>query len=346
MKILHIDSGKDWRGGQRQVLALHEGLLKREIESMLVCNLNGKLYEIAKSRETKNVFHYDPRRLISLEGTSKIKQLIKCFNPNIIHCHDSKSVLYGSLLKGRSKLFHTRRVSYKISYLSRKIKYKFVDVHIGVSNQISQYLKRFFTNVCTIYSCIDMDRFKNITKSIDFDYKKYNILFVGAFSAQKGIDILILAFQRVLLTNPNTVLHLVGDGELRISFHNQVKKLGIENKVIFHGSQTNIERFYLSSNLVVFPSVSGEGSSGVIKEAIVAGKTIIVSDLDCNKDIVKDRVNGLTFRSKDYVSLTEKIISCINNPEIISKVNLKNSVTKFSCEIMIEKYEEIYTKHA
>ena len=43
MKILHVDTGRTWRGGQKQVFSLHRGLLERGVDSLLVCSDGGEL---------------------------------------------------------------------------------------------------------------------------------------------------------------------------------------------------------------------------------------------------------------------------------------------------------------
>jgi hypothetical protein len=46
MNVLHVDAGRSWRGGQRQAVLLHQGLLERGYNSILVCNNESVMYEM------------------------------------------------------------------------------------------------------------------------------------------------------------------------------------------------------------------------------------------------------------------------------------------------------------
>jgi len=343
IKILHIDSGNEWRGGQRQVLTLHKGLIDNNIQSFLLCNKKGKLFEISKKQNIPNVFSFDYKGELSISSHLSVYRIHKEIEPTIIHCHDAHTVSLSFFLRNVTK-FHTRRVSYKINFLSLFLKYRTIDFHIGVSIEIMNYLKQYFQNVTSIPSCIDLKRFSKISDINVFNEKKFNILFVGAFSEQKGINILIPAFKNVLKHKKNVHLNFVGDGDLSNWAKHQIRKLGIEKNTTFFGSRQNVEIFYQNSNLVVCPSVSGEGSSGVIKEALASGKTVIASDLECNKEILDDYINGLLFKNQDVNELSEKIIQVIENKTQINAKMINHTAQKFKCENMIKSYIELYKK--
>jgi glycosyltransferase involved in cell wall biosynthesis len=164
-------------------------------------------------------------------------------------------------------------------------------------------------------------------------------IFVGAFSKQKGIDILIKAFKNI--KNSNISLHLVGDGKLL----DEIKELSKDdNRIIFYGRRMDIEDFYHEANLVVVPSVDGEGSSGVIKEAIVANKIVIASNLKANLELIKDGINGVVFENKNIKSLQNKIEDVIYQKITINQDNLIKSAKDFDCEILVQKYINEYQK--
>lgn len=341
LSILHIDTGADWRGGQRQVLTLHSLLLKNGVDSSLICNVNGKLYAMAKDNKVPQIIGVDYRNQLSIKCHKEVHKIYASIKPEIIHCHDSPSVSLVRFIKGSIK-FHTRRVSYPINNFSILFKYSSIDFHIGVSNEIRDYLARFFKNTFAIHSCVDKTRFKKIGTKPAFDSKGINILFVGAFTSQKGIEILIPAFKDLVKKYSDIHLHMVGDGELRSWSDKKVKEIGITDNVIFYGSRNDIEKFYIGSDIVVCPSVSGEGSSGVIKEAMAAGKTVIASDLVCNKEIIEDGVNGILFKNQDMSSLFNAFESVLSKKIVIDHRAINQKVKKFSCNNMAIGYINLY----
>ncbi len=335
MKIAHIDTGKDWRGGQRQVLILHKRLLKKNIDSYLLCNSKGKL--IKKFSENVIPINFN-NNFFSIDLYKKIKEL----NPDIVHCHDSKSLNYFIFFNKNFKLLETRRVSYPIGFLSIKFKYSKCDYHIAVSEEIEKYLKKFFKNVITIHSSIEFERFeKEFNNPLRGNFEK-NILFVGSFTKQKGLEVLLKAFFILTKEFNNIALHIVGSGKLEKKIKEIVNFFKINKQVFFYGFRDDIEKFYKYADIVVVPSIDGEGSSGVIKESLISGKITVVSDLNENKILIKDGVNGFLFENKNYEKLYGVLRKIIIGKFKLNTYDIKKSVEKYSADIMVEKYINLY----
>jgi glycosyltransferase involved in cell wall biosynthesis len=345
MRVLHIDTGLEWRGGQRQALTLHKGLLSHNIESLFLGNQAGELYQLCENNNEEKYAGFTFNGELSSTTHNEIQKIVQEFKPTIIHCHDSHSAKLGSRFHKSCTIFHTRRVSYPIKFLSRYFKYKNIDAHVCVSEDIRNYMKQYFNNTFTIHSCVDIKRFDRVVNKTIFDKNgDINIVYVGAFSNQKGVDVLIKAFSNIVKTHVNSVLHLVGDGELLKPMKDLAKSLNIDNNTIFYGARKDVESFYLNSDYVVCPSVSGEGSSGVIKEGMAAGKIVITSDLTANKELIDDGVNGVMFKTGDNNALTTALNKVINKGIIIDHQKIKDKVSLFDCSNTIEQYITLYKR--
>ena len=134
MKIIHLDAGLEWRGGQKQVYLLHKGLLNAGFDSYLICNKKGKLYEQSHS-ELANCMGWDYSGKRSFKTKKDLKSILDHIQSDVIHYHDSLSLNYSSV--GNAYKIETRRVSYPIKWLSRKTKYKKINHHVGVSQTIT-----------------------------------------------------------------------------------------------------------------------------------------------------------------------------------------------------------------
>jgi hypothetical protein len=99
MRILHIDTGREMRGGQWQVLQLLRGLAKRGIESKLLAR--GPLLEAAHSE------HLAAGQLPSLPGL-----LTAASGFDLIHAHDARA--HTLALICRKPLVVSRRVAFVI----------------------------------------------------------------------------------------------------------------------------------------------------------------------------------------------------------------------------------------
>jgi len=345
MRVLHIDTGLEWRGGQRQALTLHKGLVDKNIKSLFVCNNSGEVYNLCKKNNELSFAGFKFEGELSRKTKKEIQKIVDEFKPTIIHCHDSHSAKLGSRFHKSCTIFHTRRVSYPIKLLSRYFKYKNIDAHVCVSEDIRSYMKQYFSNTFTIHSCVDIKRFDVVVNEDNFDKDgNINIVYVGAFSHQKGVDVLIKAFSNLAKNYNDLVLHLIGGGELLQSMKNLAKSLEVDHNIVFYGARKDVENFYLNSDYVICPSISGEGSSGVIKEGMAAGKIVITSDLTANKELIDDGINGVMFKTGDNNALATVLNKVINKEIIIDSQKIKDKVSLFDCSNTIEQYIALYKK--
>lgn len=77
---------------------------------------------------------------------------------------------------------------------------------------------------------------------------------VGRFMFQKNHEFLIDVFAKALKMQPNMVLLLIGDGPLKQSIEDKVRKLGIEENVKFLGLRNDVQDLYNAMDLFVLPS--------------------------------------------------------------------------------------------
>jgi hypothetical protein len=123
MRILHLDSGREMRGGQWQALRLHSGLLQAGHESFLLARRGSPLLDAPSSDILR------PLSLASLAGRF-----------DLIHAHDARSHTLAACLL-RSPLIVSRRVAFPIrtSPFSR-LKYGRPRLFLAVSNCVAQQL--------------------------------------------------------------------------------------------------------------------------------------------------------------------------------------------------------------
>ena len=101
MRILHLDDGKEMRGGQWQVLRLHRELVRRGVDSMLLARENGPLPAIAAA-EALPCEILRPLRLPLLSRSY-----------DLLHAHDAKSHTYAALFS-RVPFVVSRRVAFPV----------------------------------------------------------------------------------------------------------------------------------------------------------------------------------------------------------------------------------------
>ena len=101
MRILHLDAGREMRGGQWQVLRLIEGLAAEHIESTLLARKDAPLYVAARKQGWR------------VEPLGLTRAVMELRSHDLIHAHDARSHTMGTLLRGRA-LVVSRRVAFPV----------------------------------------------------------------------------------------------------------------------------------------------------------------------------------------------------------------------------------------
>lgn len=99
---------------------------------------------------------------------------------------------------------------------------------------------------------------------------------VGRFHPQKNHNFLIQVFEEVHKIRPDSLLLLVGEGELKESVEKKVQQLSLSDSVIFLGERDDVHELLQAMDVFLFPSVY-EGLGIVAIEAEAAGLKVICS---------------------------------------------------------------------
>lgn len=100
---------------------------------------------------------------------------------------------------------------------------------------------------------------------------------IGRFVHQKNHDFLIDIFQEVINIRQDSLLLLVGYGELQEQMEEKVRGLGLEDKVIFTGVRSDVKEIIQAMDVFVLPS-HHEGLGIVVIESQASGLPTIVSE--------------------------------------------------------------------
>lgn len=166
------------------------------------------------------------------------------------------------------------------------------------------------------------------------------ILFVGRFIPDKGVHLLIRAFETV---KTEMKLVLVGGSPNPGTYEHEIHQT-TDNRIIFAGYVYGDDTNFLMKNAFVYvqPSLI-EGLSPVILTVMGLGTPLICSDIAENIFITKE--NAAHFRSGDSNSLAEQLNYCLQNPVLIrekAEQGRKDILTRFNWDSVAENYLELF----
>ena len=175
---------------------------------------------------------------------------------------------------------------------------------------------------------IDIAKIMNLKKAEPEIYKNKEYIFAaGRLTKQKNFSLMIDAFSRISEEHENLLLIIAGEGEDEHLLKKKVKKLNLNEKIIFLGFSKNV--FNFMSRSICFLSTSlWEDPGFVLIEAAHCRIPVFSSDAKPGPaEIVKNNFTGTIFKNNDKIDFVEKFdlfIENFKNKKIILE-NLKFS---------------------
>ncbi len=172
---------------------------------------------------------------------------------------------------------------------------RFMPLFRWLSRHYGDYLLGCGVNACkycfgekshfrVIHNAISLDKFMSVS-SYDIEQlrrklevgNRFVIGHVGLFCPPKNHEYILKIFNYLLKKHPNTLLVLIGGGELKESIEEKARMMGIINNIKFEGVQTNIPVYLHIFDTFILPSLhEGLPVSGIEAQAVV--KNVCFSD--------------------------------------------------------------------
>jgi glycosyltransferase involved in cell wall biosynthesis len=181
------------------------------------------------------------------------------------------------------------------------------------------------------YRTLSADR-QDLKSKLGLPTDKKIILFTGKYIAKKRPLDLLKAFKS--LNSQDSILVMVGEGELRDEMTDYIREQGIEN-VHLTGfiNQSAIPSYYMVADVFVMCSGKGETWGLAVNEAMNFAKPVIVSSTcGCSSDLVEHGKNGWIVEEGNIPALAAALKKTVENPAFSIRAGRlsKEIVTSFS----------------
>ena len=284
--------------------------------------------------------------------TTLIRQVVKLSRDrDLIYANTQKAMVVGaiaSFLAGKPLVYHLHDILSleHFSSTNRRVAVLLANRFAKLVIANSQATKAAFVKaggkeklVEVVYNGFDLEKYQIDRNSITQLKQELNLegrYVVGHFSRLspwKGQHVLIEA----LNSCPKATAILVGDAlfgedEYVKELHQQIKKLGLGDRVRFLGFRRDIPELMSMCDLIVHTSTAAEPFGRVIVEAMLCGKPIIASAAGGATELIQNNKTGWLTSPGNSLELAKAIEQCFQQPDLTNKIaqaGKKSAIERF-----------------
>ncbi len=355
MKILQVIPYFCFGGAETMCENLTYALTKLG-HSVTVVSLYNEKTPISRRMEEAGVriLYLDKKLGLDVSMVTKLAKIMRREKPDVVHTHLDviKYAVAAAKLSGIRRCIHTvhnvaeEEAGGKLQKIINTVYFRLGwAVPAALSPEVHRTIVSFYgmkeEKVPVIYNGVDLSRC--LPKDNYQLSKPAQLLHIGRFNYQKNHRGLLEAFVMLLEQYPDCCLNLLGDGELCPEIETYAEELGIREKVIFHGSQSNVYPYLHSADVFLLPS-RFEGMPMTIIEAMGTGLPVVASAVGGVPDMLRNGESG-SLVSQEPQAVAEAVLQLLQQEELRKTLgeNARKDSEKFSAEHMAESYCNIYS---
>lgn len=354
MKILQVIPYFCFGGAETMCENLTYALTKQG-HSVTVVSLFPEKTTISRRMEDAGIriLYLDKKPGLDLSMFTKLAKIMRQEKPDVVHTHLNviKYAAVSAKLAGIRRSVHTvHNVAQEeaegiFQKISNTIYFRLGwSVPVALSPEVQRTIVSFYgmqeAKVPVICNGVDLSRC--IPKTGYELGEPAQLLHIGRFNYQKNHRGLLDAFALILQKKPDCCLNLLGDGELLQEVEAYAEKLGIREKVIFHGSQSDVHPYLHNADIFLLPS-KFEGMPMTIIEAMGTGLPVVASAVGGVPDMLRSGESGMLV-SQEPQAVADAVLQLLQREDLRKTLgeNARADSRKFSAEHMAEAYCNIY----
>ncbi|MCL5104338.1 MAG: glycosyltransferase family 4 protein [Armatimonadetes bacterium] len=167
---------------------------------------------------------------------------------------------------------------------------------------------------------------------------------VARLEGQKGLDILLNAFAALTPRYPEALLVIVGEGGEEAKLKRIADETGVAGKVRFLGWRDDSRDLISIFDIFALPSLF-ESFPFTVVEAMMAGKSVIASDVGGVGEAVIHQETGLLIKPGSVQALAQALSGLLGSSELrvrMGDLARRKAQEQFSSEAMVRATHDLY----
>ena len=310
LRILHVDTGRGWRGGQAQVDLLAGALAARGHAQALAAPPGEPLPARVSARGVAATIPFAPRSDLDLPAALSLVAAAKRFAPDVVHLHDARAHATGWLAAraAGAACVVSRRVAFAgAGRRPHAWKYRALaaDRWHAISRAVRDELVAAGVDPARVEVVPDALDVAATTHAVDaarrdggaralreaWGSRDDGALWgtIAALTPEKGHADLLEALGRTRAVNARLVL--VGDGPEDRRLRERAGRLGVAPRIAWAGRVEDVVPALAALDALVVPS-RAEGFGSIVLLAQAAGVPVVATRVGGLVDAIDDGVTG------------------------------------------------------
>jgi glycosyltransferase involved in cell wall biosynthesis len=343
-RILHVDAGRSWRGGQRQVFLLATGLRDLGYRTLIVAPTGSPLIRRAEHAGLPT-YRLTLRGEWDIRSARELRAVAGEWRADIVHAHDARahSIARLALLgKRKTRLIVPRRVAFTPKQIRLKYRHG-IDAFIAISNAVKAVMVKAGVpadRIDVVYSGLPapvVKRPRNWRRERGWPSTTIVCGIVGAMTQEKGLDLVGGIARRlpgeVFRRTRLVLLGGKGKGGTSVS--------GVEG--FDAGFVEEIHDAMAGLDVLWHPAKS-EGLGTSVIDAMALGIPPIAFSVGGLPEVIEDGKSGLLIPAGDVQAFMRGAAELITNDALRARLGegAKVRAREFSDKRMIERTAEVY----
>lgn len=356
MKILHVESGKHFYGGARQVAYIIKGLSELGVSNILACPVDADIAR--EAAPYAQVYEMPMKGDADIGLVSRLSAVIRSEKPDIVHLHSRRGAdTWGGIA---AKLTQTpcilsRRVDNPESRLLVSLKYRLYDHVITISEAIRQVLLSEGVppeKVTCVRSAVDPAPYLHtvnraaMQEEFGLPDNAFIIGIVAQLIPRKGHAYLIDAIERLSKEYPHIRVLCFGQGPLRSQLETTVRQKGLSGMMQFTGFRTDLPQWLGGLDILAHPA-DMEGLGVSLLQAAAAAVPVVTTRAGGLPEAIQEEKTGILIEPGDIPALTTALKRLIDDGDLrhtLGSAGRKRIMSDFSVETMARGNLDVYRK--
>ncbi|MGN0163716.1 MAG: glycosyltransferase family 4 protein [Candidatus Ornithomonoglobus sp.] len=362
-KIIEVSSDTNIGGAGKCLITLLENFDYDKFDVKVILPPNSLLRPMVEENSIE-VIEVDgiAEKSLDIKSIKRLKAVFEAEKPDLVHTHASMSARIAARHAG-AKVVYTRHSvfppkKYMTSFPGKQINGAFNNYYSDGIIAVAEAAKENLTDTGVKAEKIKviLNGVKGLTPVSEEEKTEIRrrfgvaedekvISIVARLEDIKGHEYFIEAADMLLKDGIKAKFFIAGTGSYESALKQKVKRLEREDKIIFTGFISDVDKLMNITDIQVNASYGTEATSLALLEGMSLGIPAVVSDFGGNPGVIKNKENGYVVAKQNSAALRAAIHRLLGNDELYSCMSKRSTEifnSTFTAEAMTRNTENFY----